>query len=84
MRLATLVAEQEADEEPLVIGDEEEDTERTPPEQGRRRTRRRRTLALMRSRNSFIDAELRRGQGGGDSFADLEDFIVCPNGPIVW
>ena len=33
----------------------------------------------MRSRNAFIDSELASGQYG-DSFADLEDFIVCKRG----
>lgn len=34
----------------------------------------------MRSRNTFIDSELAQGYGGGDSFADLEDFIVVKKG----
>ena len=33
----------------------------------------------MRSRNAFIDSELASGQYD-DSFADLEDFIVCKRG----
>ena len=33
----------------------------------------------LRSRNPYIDAELADGYGG-DSFADLEDFIVCKRG----
>ena len=33
----------------------------------------------MRSRNAFIDSELASGQYA-DSFADLEDFIVCKRG----
>ena len=33
----------------------------------------------IRSRNPFIDAELAHGYGE-DSFADLEDFIVCKRG----
>ena len=36
----------------------------------------------VRSRNPFIDAELGRGQHGGDSYADLEDFIVTKRGRV--
>ena len=34
----------------------------------------------LRSRNAFIDSELASGQYTDDSFADLEDFIVCKRG----
>ena len=37
------------------------------------------TCACVRSRNPYIDRELRDGYGD-DSFADLEDFIVCKRG----
>ena len=33
----------------------------------------------LRSRNPFIDSELAH-TGGDDSFADLEDFVVCKRG----
>ena len=42
------------------------------PARGREKT--------VRSRNPFIDAELATGGHRGDSFADLEDFIVCKRG----
>ena len=34
----------------------------------------------LRSRNPYIDAELGAGSHFDDSFADLEDFIVCKRG----
>lgn len=71
-----------------VINPEEEEEEASSVKaRGRHRSKRRRreTLPVVRSRNSFIDAELRKGGGcGDDSFADLEDFIVCPPGPVIW
>jgi hypothetical protein len=33
-----------------------------------------------RSRNAWIDAELAHGAYGDDSYADLEDFLVCKRG----
>ena len=37
----------------------------------------RRSRRRHRSRNPYIDSELAKGAYGDDSFADLEDFIVC-------
>ena len=34
----------------------------------------------LRSRNAFIDAELGKSGHANDSYADLEDFIVCKRG----
>ena len=63
--------EVEEKEDEVVV--EEEGEELRP---GRGASRRR-----LRSRNPYIDAEL--GQGyGDDSFADLEDFIVCKRGRV--
>lgn len=71
--------EKEADEdEDEAEGDGEERKKK------RRRKKRAPRLAVMRSTNSYIDAELRRAGGGNDSYADLEDFIECPKGPILW
>ena len=57
-------------------GEEEEIEEERRRQTSRRRCRKR--LAL-RSRNSFVDACLAE-EDGLDSFADLEDFIVCRPG----
>ena len=66
------VDDEEGDEE----GDEEEQHEETVELLQPRAASRRR----LRSRNPFIDSELGRGGGGDDSYADLEDFIVCKRG----
>jgi len=53
---------------------EEEEEEPSPAVGGSSRRR-------LRSRNAFIDSELGSGGGyGGDSYADLEDFIVVKKG----
>jgi hypothetical protein len=57
-------------------GDKEEQHEETVELLQPRAASRRR----LRSRNPFIDSELGRGGGGDDSYADLEDFIVCKRG----
>jgi hypothetical protein len=67
-------------------GDEEEELEQGAAKKQKKKKKRgpkRVRLAVMRSTNSYIDAELRRG-GGNDSYADLEDFIECPKGPVLW
>ena len=66
------VDDEEGDEE----GDEEEQHEETVELLQPRAASRRR----LRSRNPFLDSELGRGGGGDDSYADLEDFIVCKRG----
>ncbi len=62
--------------------DEEEEGEEEEREEERRRQtsrRRCRKRLALRSRNSFVDACLAE-EDGLDSFADLEDFIVCRPG----
>ena len=79
--LAVVLAELEEKEE----ADEGEDGDGDGEERKKKRRRKRAPrLAVMRSTNSYIDAELRRAGGGNDSYADLEDFIECPKGPIIW
>eukprot|EP00961_Rhodomonas_salina_P152423 2051636-Rhodomonas_salina.2 len=41
--------------------------------------KRKRKGKRLRSRNAFVDAYL-EDEDGGDSYADLEDFIVCKKG----
>ena len=57
-------------------GEEAEDESVAPAEVAVLRGASRRRL---RSRNPYIDSELAHG-GGDDSYADLEDFIVCKRG----
>ena len=45
-----------------------------PPSRGASRRKQ------LRSRNAFVDAQLASGEYADDSFADLEDFIVCKRG----
>ena len=61
--------------------EEEEEGEEEEREEMRRQTSRRRCRKrqALRSRNSFVDACLAE-EDGLDSFADLEDFIVCRPG----
>jgi len=62
------------------VGEAEEHAEEEEEEEkSRAQKRKRRKRQALRSRNAFVDAYLGE-EDGLDSFADLEDFIVCRNG----
>jgi len=86
-RLHSLLSEAERQLNSASNGDDKRtEAASTTATTGRKTARPRTKLAVMRSTNSFIDTELRRSNHGNqdDSFADLEDFIVCPEGHILW